>query len=104
MTDTTIARIQSLKSEISALEQLPQNRRIKALLSMKKQELSSLQIHDHAITMMGLEHDSATGEYFSIWGQYAQPELVGTRKITTIEEIKKDMNFMDRQIAIYGCE
>jgi hypothetical protein len=49
------------------------------------------QIANFATQMLGLSHDEEAKEFFSIYGQYAQPELVGTRRIVSEQTILAQM-------------
>ena len=62
------------------------------------------QIHYHATMIMRLQHDASTGEYFSIYGQYAKPELVGTRRVVSVADVIKGIERMSRDCAQYGCD
>lgn len=41
--------------------------------------------------MLGLQFDESTNEFFSIYGQFAAPELVGTRRIVAVDVIVAQM-------------
>jgi hypothetical protein len=62
------------------------------------------QIHYHATMIMRLQHDASTGEYFSIYGQYANPDLVGTRRIVSVGDVIKGIERMSRDCSQYGCD
>jgi hypothetical protein len=54
--------------------------------------ISNKEIKDFAIQYLGLEFDEEKNEFYAILGQYASPELVGTRRIYSEETILKKMN------------
>ena len=59
--------------------------------------ITKKQIKDFAIQYLGLEHDEEKNEFYSIRGEYAKPiELVGTRMVTSEEEILKSMDSCSR--------
>ena len=62
------------------------------------------QIHEYATNFKSLSFDAATNEYFTIWGQYANPDLVGKRKVVTREQLVKQMQGFSRDMAIYSCD
>lgn len=53
-------------------------------------------IHTFAKQMLGLQYDEKTNEFFTIYGQYAAPELVGTRRVVTEETILKEFDNCSR--------
>lgn len=50
------------------------------------------------------EYDAEKDEYFSTWGQYAAPELVGTRRVISKESIVASMRRLERDMQIYSCD
>ena len=54
------------------------------------------QIATFAKKMLGLEHDEKTNEFYSVYGQYAKPELVGTRRVVSEETILKQLDNCSR--------
>lgn len=63
---------------------------------MKRKNTMNKTISENTISFaksyLGLEFDNSTQEFFCTWGQYALPELVGKRKITSLEEVEKKMD------------
>lgn len=45
-----------------------------------------------ATQMLGLQFDESTNEFFSIYGQFAAPELIGTRRVVSIDTILEQMD------------
>lgn len=62
------------------------------------------QIHEYATTFKMLSYDESKDEYFSIYGQYAPTNLIGTRRIVSREELVRCMERFSRECAQYGCE
>ena len=58
--------------------------------------ITKKQIKDFAIQYLGLEHDEEKNEFYSIRGEYAPIGLVGTRMVTSEEEILKSMDSCSR--------
>jgi hypothetical protein len=47
---------------------------------------------EFATKMLGLQYDEQTNEFYSIYGEYAKPEFVGTRRIVSEEKILTEMD------------
>jgi hypothetical protein len=47
---------------------------------------------DFAHQYLRLQYDEQTNEFYSIYGQYAKPELVGTRHVVSEKEVLKKLD------------
>jgi hypothetical protein len=65
---------------------------------------TTAQIHEYATTFKMLSYDASTDEYFSIYGQYAPANLIGTRRIVSRDELVRCMERFSRDVSQYGCE
>jgi len=54
--------------------------------------ISKENIASFATQMLGLKYDEQTNEFYSVCGQYAKTELVGTRRVVSQETILKNMS------------